>query len=66
MAQLITIVLLVVGALVLYHRFVKAAEQLTAKSRARRKEEETGAQGTLIKDPVTGEYRVKRADEEER
>lgn len=64
MAQLITIGLLVVGALVLYNRFIKEAEKLTAKNKARRREEETGAQGTLIKDPKTGEYRVKRADEE--
>ena len=65
MSQIIILVLLVGGALVLYHRFVKDAEQLAAKNKARRREEETGAQGTLTQDPVTGEYRVKRADEDE-
>jgi membrane protein implicated in regulation of membrane protease activity len=65
MAQLIALILLIVGGLVLYGRFVKAAEKLTAQSRQRRREEQTGAQGTLTQDPVTGEYRVKRADEEE-
>lgn len=64
MTQLIAIALLIGGALLLYRRFTKAAEELTARNAARRREEETGAQGTLTKDPVTGEYRVKRADEE--
>ncbi|AMD60946.1 hypothetical protein N5C66_01010 [Rhizobium pusense] len=63
MAQLITIILLVVGAIILYRRFVRDAEKLSAKSKQREKERETGAIGTLIKDPETGEYRVKREDE---
>ncbi|MDZ7928406.1 MAG: hypothetical protein U5L46_15860 [Agrobacterium sp.] len=63
MAQLITIILLVVGSVILYRRFVRAAEKLSAKSKQREKERETGAIGTLIKDPETGEYRVKREDE---
>lgn len=37
--------------------------KLSAKSKQREKERETGAIGTLIKDPETGEYRVKREDE---
>lgn len=63
MAQLITIILLVVGSFILYRRFVRDAEKLSAKSKQREKERETGAIGTLIKDPETGEYRVKREDE---
>ena len=63
MAQLITFILLVVGAIILYRRFVRDAEKLSAKSKQREKERETGAIGTLIKDPETGEYRVKREDE---
>jgi membrane protein implicated in regulation of membrane protease activity len=63
MAQLITIVLLVVGSVILYRRFVRDAEKLSVKSKQREKERETGAIGTLIKDPETGEYRVKREDE---
>lgn len=63
MAQLITILLLVVGSVILYRRFVRDAEKLSAKSKQREKERETGAIGTLIKDPETGEYRVKRDDE---
>jgi membrane protein implicated in regulation of membrane protease activity len=63
MAQLITIILLVAGSVILYRRFVRDAEKLSAKSKQREKERETGAIGTLIKDPETGEYRVKREDE---
>ena len=51
MAQLITIILLVVGSVILYRRFVRDAEKLSAKSKQREKERETG------------EYRVKREDE---
>jgi len=63
MAQLITIALLVFGAIILYKRFVNDAKKLSAKSKRQEKERETGATGTLIKDPETGEYRVKKEDE---
>lgn len=63
MAQLITIILLVVGSIILYRRFVRDAQKLSAKSKQREKERETGAIGTLIKDPETGEYHVKREDD---
>mgnify|MGYP000859649486 CR=1 FL=1 len=63
MAQLITLALLVFGAIILYKRFVNDAEKLSQKSKRQEKERETGATGTLIKDPNTGEYRVKKEDE---
>jgi membrane protein implicated in regulation of membrane protease activity len=63
MAQLIFFIVLVGGGWLLYRRFISDAEKLTARSRERQKEQETGALGTLIKDPDTGEYRVKREDE---
>ncbi|KQM35475.1 MULTISPECIES: NfeD family protein [Rhizobium/Agrobacterium group] len=63
MAQLITLALLVIGAIILYRRFVTDAEKLSAKSKRQEKERQTGATGTLVKDPTTGEYRVKREDE---
>lgn len=44
----------------LFRKFVADAEKLAARSRAEQRERETGAQGTLVKDPVTGEYHVKR------
>lgn len=64
MAQLIAIGLLVAGSIFLYRRFIKDAERVTSRSREKEKELRTGASGTLVKDPVTGEYRVKREDEE--
>jgi membrane protein implicated in regulation of membrane protease activity len=63
MAQLIFLAVLIGGSLYLYRRFVKDAEKLAKKSRQEEKERQTGAMGTLIKDPETGEYRVKREDE---
>jgi membrane protein implicated in regulation of membrane protease activity len=63
MAQLIFLAVLIGGSLLLYRRFIKDAERLAKKSRQEEKERQTGAMGTLIKDPETGEYRVKREDE---
>ena len=63
MVQLVFFILIVGGGWLLYRRFVSDAEKLTARSGEREKERETGALGTLDKDPETGEYRVKRDDE---
>jgi membrane protein implicated in regulation of membrane protease activity len=59
------IVLGVVGALGWwgYKNLTKAAEKVSARVRDAEKERKTGAQGTLIEDPETGEYRIKRDDE---
>jgi len=57
MPQLITILILVFAAWWLYRRFV------ADKSRRAEKERQTGAIGTLVKDPATGEYRLKREEE---
>ncbi|ACI53825.1 membrane protein implicated in regulation of membrane protease activity [Rhizobium leguminosarum] len=63
MAQLITILVLVFSAWWLYRRFVSDARKLAEKSRRAERERQTGAIGTLVKDPVTGEYRLKRDEE---
>ena len=63
MAQLITLALLMFGAIILYKRFVGDARKLAEKTKRQEKERETGATGTLIKDPTAGEYRVKKEDE---
>lgn len=63
MAQLIFLVVLLGGSWLLYRKFVSDAERLAAKSRAREKERETDAIGTLVKDPETGEYRLRRDDD---
>ncbi|MFS8145471.1 hypothetical protein ATY78_01865 [Rhizobium sp. R635] len=63
MPQLITILILVFSAWWLYRRFVSDARRLAEKSRRAEKERQTGAVGTLVKDPATGEYRLKREEE---
>jgi membrane protein implicated in regulation of membrane protease activity len=63
MAQLITLLILVCAGWWLYRRFVSDAQKLAEKSRRAEKERQTGAVGTLVKDPATGEYRLKREDE---
>ncbi|MFS2179327.1 hypothetical protein ACCC98_25840 [Rhizobium pisi] len=63
MPQLITILILVFSAWWLYRRFVSDARKLAEKSRRAEKERQTGAIGTLVKDPATGEYRLRREDE---
>ncbi|MGI2035107.1 hypothetical protein ACRQ1B_22240 [Rhizobium panacihumi] len=64
MAQIIFLAILVVGGWIIYKKFVGDAEKLTARSKKAERERQTGAMGTLEKDPVTGEYRVKREEEE--
>ncbi|AYC99838.1 hypothetical protein [Neorhizobium sp. NCHU2750] len=63
MAQFLFLVVVVYGGWTIYKRFIKDAEKLTAKTRRQEKERETGAIATLEKDPVTGEYRVKKDEE---
>ena len=45
-----------------YQSFVKEAHRVNKAVRRAEKEAETGAMGTLVKDPATGEYRVARKD----
>jgi membrane protein implicated in regulation of membrane protease activity len=63
MAQLITLLILVCAGWWLYRRFISDAQKLAEKSRRAEKERKTGAIGTLVKDPATGEYRLKQEDE---
>ncbi len=63
MAQLIFMVVVICGGWMLYKRFIKDAERLSARSKRQEQERQTGAVGTLEKDPATGEYRVKREEE---
>ncbi|MDL2402710.1 NfeD family protein [Rhizobium mayense] len=63
MPQIIFFIVAVGGIWFLYRRFVRDAQKLTEKSRRAESERRTGAIGTLVKDPKTGEYRVKRDDE---
>ena len=44
-------------------KFVADAERLSRLRKRSEEERRTGATGTLVKDPETGEYRVRRDDE---
>jgi membrane protein implicated in regulation of membrane protease activity len=63
MAQLIFLIVVIYVGWMIYKRFIKDAERLSARTRREQHERRTGAIGTLEKDPVTGEYRVKRDEE---
>jgi hypothetical protein len=43
-----------------YKSLLKTADRVHDKVKAQTTEKKTGAQGTLIKDPDTGEYRVRK------
>ena len=58
MPQIIFFALVGLVAYVGYRSFVKEAERVTAKVRRAEKQAATGANGTLVKDPKTGDYRL--------
>jgi hypothetical protein len=58
MPQLIFFALVGAVAFVGYKSFVREANRVTAKIRRNEKQAANGANGTLIKDPKTGEYRL--------
>jgi membrane protein implicated in regulation of membrane protease activity len=43
-----------------YKSLLKTADRVNEKMKAQTTEKKTGAQGTLIKDPDTGEYHVRK------
>lgn len=58
MPQLVFFVVVGVAAYFGYKSFVREAERVTAKIRRHERQSATGANGTLIRDPNTGEYRL--------
>lgn len=58
--QLVFFALVGLAAFVGYRSFIKEAERVTARVRRDEKQARTGAQGTLVKDPETGVYRLER------
>lgn len=58
MPQLIFFVIVAAVAYVGYRAFLREAQRVTARVRRAERERETGTQGTLVKDPKTGEYRL--------
>ncbi|ABR59319.1 hypothetical protein GOC91_10575 [Sinorhizobium medicae] len=63
MPQIILLLIIAFIAWIGYRKFISDAEKLTRQREQLRRQRETGANGTLIKDPKTGEYRLKREDE---
>lgn len=63
LTKLIFIALLAFAGWFLYRKFIADATKLAKASEAKRKEQTTGAQGTLVQDPKTGEYRLRRKEE---
>lgn len=43
-----------------YRAFIREAERVTAKARRTEEEQRTGSQGTLVEDPETGEYHIRK------
>ena len=58
MPQLIFFAVIAIIAYIGYRAFVREANRVTAKVRRTREEELNRANGTLVKDPKTGEYRL--------
>lgn len=63
MPQLLFLAILASGGWLLYRKFVADAEKLARRRREQERERETGAIGTLVRDPATGEYRVQREED---
>jgi len=61
--KLIFVALIGLVGWMLYKKFVADARKLAKTNEKKRKERETGAIGTLVKDPLTGEYRVGRSED---
>lgn len=60
MPQLILLLIVAAIAWFGYRKFLADAERLARQRERVRKQQETGSQGTLVKDPATGEYRLKQ------
>ncbi|MCB1470248.1 MAG: hypothetical protein M9944_16315 [Rhizobiaceae bacterium] len=58
MPQLIFFAVIGIVAYFGYRAFVREAERVTAKVRRQERQATTGANGTLVRDPKTGEYRL--------
>lgn len=60
MPQLIFFAVLGVAGYIGYRSFLREAERVTAKARRTEAEQRNGSQGTLVRDPVTGEYHLRK------
>jgi membrane protein implicated in regulation of membrane protease activity len=58
MPQLILLAIVIFAVYYGYRAFLREAERVSAKIRRHEKQAANGTMGTLVKDPVTGEYRL--------
>jgi membrane protein implicated in regulation of membrane protease activity len=58
MPQLVFFAVVGVAAYFGYRSFLREAERVTAKIKRHERQSATGANGTLVRDPDTGEYRL--------
>ena len=62
-SKLIFVALIGLAGWYLYRKFINDATKLAKKAEAKRQEDRTGARGTLVQDPVTGEYKLRRTED---
>lgn len=63
LSKLIFFALILFAGWYVYRKFISDATKLAKTSEIKRREQRTGAVGTLVQDPATGEYRVRRPEE---
>jgi hypothetical protein len=60
--KLIFFALIIFAGWYVYRKFVNDAMKLSKAAELKRKEQQNNAAGTLVQDPVTGEYRLRREE----
>ncbi|MBB1248690.1 MULTISPECIES: hypothetical protein [unclassified Rhizobium] len=63
LSKIVFVVVIGLVGWMVYKKFVADALKLAKANAAKRREAETGAIGTLVKDPVTGEYRLRKEED---
>lgn len=63
LSKIIFVVVIGLVGWMVYKKFVADALKLAKANAAKRREAETGAIGTLVKDPITGEYRLRKEED---
>lgn len=63
LSKIIFVVVIGLVGWMVYKKFVADAVKLAKANAAKRREAETGAIGTLVKDPATGEYRLSKEED---
>lgn len=63
LSKIIFVVVIGLVGWMVYKKFVADALKLAKANAAKRREAETGAIGTLVKDPATGEYRLRKEED---